>query len=542
MFFFSSTAPGPKAEIGYEQIVVYAEYLSVEAKASYNKGIGLSPLKNLTARTCLHDLVNLVMDMRNSTLSEHSDLTGPIYLVNHLENLLNEICAIREPAETLPVEASLTYSVVHKKKIIKLEPKLDSLNNMLSFLVLITQKPIRFELNSELPPEVCFNLDWEVLSRTLINLATNALKSMDNGTITISIKAGKASGTETDLQILVDDTGRGIPKKIRATIFDLKDVTRDEPCGQGLGLHFCKMAMAGVLDFDTLTAEEAVLRAAGDTTINSQRESPGTTFRGGFNCEYFPGLEATDAVGDAIAKTCANIRSYKHVPETSARTSGGAFAPEVFNINDIKALFIEDTISTIKMIQRFSPHTWQFKTNANEFMSPSLSLKKYDLEIHAFDIIIIDNNLGYDSVCTGFGFAIAARTAGFAVPIIIASGDDDLAEMIRMSGIENCSHLGKPYDFSKVEVAIQKVVLACRSTAPHGGETIVSSDAASAPLVAVIGVGKQPPVVNELAPTVPFTRPASSAAHFLPAALPVQPTSQPIVLPEGERPGCCLCM
>ena len=108
MFFDTSATPRTKTDISYDQIVTYAKFISVESKASYNKGIGLSHPINLIARTCLHDLVNIVMDMQHSVVSEDRDLTGAIYLINYLEKRLKEIRAIRAPTDTSIAEALLT--------------------------------------------------------------------------------------------------------------------------------------------------------------------------------------------------------------------------------------------------------------------------------------------------------------------------------------------------------------------------------------------------------------------------------------------------
>jgi len=535
MFFDTSATPRPKTDISYDQIVTYAKLICDESKASYNKGMGLSHPNNLMARTCLHDLVNIVMDMQHSVVSKD----GAIYFINYLEKRLNEIRAIRAPTVTTPAEALLT-----NKKII-LEPKLYSLHRMLSFLILISNKDIRFELKHKLPPDICFTLDWEVLSRVFINLATNAIKSMDNGTITIIISAEITSGTNANFKIMVDDTGKGIPKKLRENIFALKDITRDEPCGQGLGLHFCKMALSGGLDVDTLTSEEETLRATGDTTIISQRRSPGTTFTSSLNCEYFPASEASYAEEDAIAKTIFNITSYEPLLKSETSTLGIDSAHGwLENFNNIKALFIEDSLTTTRIIQKDAPKAWQFKPNANEFMKPSL---KHDLERYQFDIIIIDNNLGTDAECTGFEFAIAARAVGFTTHIIIASADDDLPE--RISSIENCSYLPKPYTFAELKLAIQMAIPTFKSEASSTSGAIISCTSAAAgagihksPSTNIIELGTTNSFSNHTSSTDSPKRLRSDARIYPETIVTQQPPTVPDIPLDSEKSACCSCM
>jgi signal transduction histidine kinase len=70
------------------------------------------------------------------------------------------------------------------------------------------------------------------LSQVIMNLLINAIQSIpDQGTITISTKR---KGEK--VQLTVQDTGTGIPKKIRNQIFDPFFTTKEAGKGTGLGL------------------------------------------------------------------------------------------------------------------------------------------------------------------------------------------------------------------------------------------------------------------------------------------------------------------
>ena len=315
------------------------------------------------------------------------------------------------------------------------------------------------------------------------------------------------------------------------------------------------MAIGGELDVDTLTAEEETLRATGDTTIISQRESPGTTFTGSLNCEYFPASEASYAEEDSIAKTIFNITSYEPLSKSETSAFGIDFTHVwLENFNNIKALVIEDSPTTTRIIQKDAPKTWQFKPNANEFMKSSL---KHDLERYQFDIIIIDNNLGTDAECSGFEFAIAARAAGFTTHIIIASADDDLPE--RISSIENCSYLPKPYTFVELKLAIKMAIPTFKSEASSASGAIISSAlevagaAASSPSAAGDGIHKSPSTnVIELGSTNSFSHNISSTDSpkrlgsdvriYPETVLTQQPPTVPDIPLDSEKPACCSCM
>jgi signal transduction histidine kinase len=102
-------------------------------------------------------------------------------------------------------------------------------------------------------------VDWRVghpqaLNRVLLNLVTNALKFTNEGEVTVTTRpVGRAR-----VAFAVEDTGRGIPPHVLATLFDA--FRRRQAPGDyafssaGLGLSICRKlieAMGGRLEVDT---------------------------------------------------------------------------------------------------------------------------------------------------------------------------------------------------------------------------------------------------------------------------------------------------
>jgi PAS domain S-box-containing protein len=93
------------------------------------------------------------------------------------------------------------------------------------------------------------------MGRVLVNLAGNAVKFTERGSVRVAARAGEGGG----LELAVTDTGPGIPADGLGRIFDefaqLRNPERDRTKGSGLGLAICRrlVEVAG----GTLTVESA---------------------------------------------------------------------------------------------------------------------------------------------------------------------------------------------------------------------------------------------------------------------------------------------
>jgi len=106
-----------------------------------------------------------------------------------------------------------------------------------------TKKGVSLEWETVgLVPEIC--IDRNLIFRVITNIITNSLKFTDSGG-TIGIKIN-AEPTKKQIQVVISDTGIGIPSENVGKIFDkyFQVVQNDSSRqGHGLGLAFCKLAI-----------------------------------------------------------------------------------------------------------------------------------------------------------------------------------------------------------------------------------------------------------------------------------------------------------
>ena len=83
-------------------------------------------------------------------------------------------------------------------------------------------------MRRQYPPHFILSVDRQQFRQALWNLAINAVEVMSQeGTLTLGVEANRSS-------IYVEDTGPGIPEKVRARVFEPFFTTKDK--GSGLGL------------------------------------------------------------------------------------------------------------------------------------------------------------------------------------------------------------------------------------------------------------------------------------------------------------------
>ncbi len=155
------------------------------------------------------------------------------------------------------LEALLSYA-----KQTKLECCPTDINSIIErILLFIRQQPdmesikVTSRLDRELPEVV---VDAKQIEQVLLNLIINAVQAMPNGgELTISTQYLRQVDK---VQIIIEDSGIGIPEDIQDKIFQPFFTTKEK--GTGLGLTLCK---------------EIVLKHSGNLTFES-RPGKGTTF------------------------------------------------------------------------------------------------------------------------------------------------------------------------------------------------------------------------------------------------------------------------
>ncbi len=98
------------------------------------------------------------------------------------------------------------------------------------------------------------------LTQILMNIAGNAIKFTEHGSVVIRVSATALSEEQLNLHISVKDTGRGISDEKQSRLFDGTSISeqQDQQTGSGLGLLICKrlvLAMQGNIGFDSKLGE-----------------------------------------------------------------------------------------------------------------------------------------------------------------------------------------------------------------------------------------------------------------------------------------------
>ena len=104
---------------------------------------------------------------------------------------------------------------------------------MISSQAVVTNKRIELDLPRDLP---VVQADRHMLQQVFLNLMTNALDAIeDEGEVRIT-----ALRAPEHVEVLIQDTGCGIPPEHLARIFDPFFSTKEVGKGTGLGLSICQ--------------------------------------------------------------------------------------------------------------------------------------------------------------------------------------------------------------------------------------------------------------------------------------------------------------
>ena len=192
-------------------------------------------------------------DLRNPLQS----ITGELYLakceVDSLpqgeikRNLLENIQIIEEQAVYMDKIVSDLQAFVRPIRIDKQPISLIELvNSVLASIATSENININVSIKTDFPQ---VKADPQLLKRVLINLATNSIQAMPNGG-KLAIHA--EINSQGQAVVTVEDTGMGIPERIRSQIFTPLFTTK--PRGQGFGLAVCKRvieAHSGSINFES---------------------------------------------------------------------------------------------------------------------------------------------------------------------------------------------------------------------------------------------------------------------------------------------------
>ena len=202
-------------------------------------------------RTPLNAVIGFTRQLLKTPLSHHqTDYLNTIQKsANSLLNLVNDV---------------LDFSRLEEGRMaINPEPVAlrDLLNDAVELLAANAfdkQLELVLLLEQSCPDDVV--LDPARLTQILMNIAGNAIKFTEHGSIVIRVSATALSEEQLNLHISVKDTGRGISDDKQSRLFDGVSITEqhDQQSGSGLGLLISKrlvQAMQGNIGFDSKLGE-----------------------------------------------------------------------------------------------------------------------------------------------------------------------------------------------------------------------------------------------------------------------------------------------
>jgi PAS domain S-box-containing protein len=200
-------------------------------------------------------------DLRNPLQT----IIGELYLANDTVDCLSDIEAknsLKESLHTIEEQTGYMDKIVSDLQAfvrpVKIDKKPIGLKELVDSVLLTIVIPTNITLKNQIKPTFQqVKVDPQLLKRVLINLVTNAVQAMpDGGNLILTSKISR----QKQAFITVEDTGVGIPEKIKPQIFTPLFTTK--PRGQGFGLAVCKR----------------VIEAHGGTITFESQEGKGTRF------------------------------------------------------------------------------------------------------------------------------------------------------------------------------------------------------------------------------------------------------------------------
>jgi signal transduction histidine kinase len=162
---------------------------------------------------------------------------------DRLKGLAQSLLAFSRPAQEVPVALSVNDLI-------------DRCLELCHYQILRGGVTLQKELSPEAPGVSGVSNQLEI---ALINLVVNAVQSMEGGG-TLVVASARRGG---DSEILVSDTGHGIPPEIRSSIFEPFFTTKREGKGTGLGLSTVLMIVerhGGRIEVDSVVGKGTAFR------------------------------------------------------------------------------------------------------------------------------------------------------------------------------------------------------------------------------------------------------------------------------------------
>ena len=327
----------------------------------------------------------------------------------------------RRAKESVDRGARLTAQLLSFARAQSLLPRVHDVNALVANLRELIEVSVGSKVQAHLElaeGEAWALLDGAQLEMALLNMAVNSRDAMPDGgqlTIRTRVQQADADAGARRVQISVQDTGCGIPEALQGKVFDPFFTTKPEGEGTGLGL-------SQVYGF--------VRQSGGSVEIHS-REGEGTTVM-----LQFP------LVVPSLQEATAEARS----------DAGGDHHGQAER--RVELLVVEDDEA---VRQGIAEGLRLLQYSVREASDGESGLR--ELHRHQPDLIMADYLM---PGMNGAEFIAAARKIYPHIPVVVATGYADMAEVERLVGTE--SILKKPFDLETLNAAVAAELARARTT------------------------------------------------------------------------------
>lgn len=278
---------------------------------------------------------------------------------------------------------------------------------------------LKFEIDKEMP-SVLWG-DMVRIKQVMVNLATNAIKYTDEGSVTIQVSCERREGNCAVLRYAVVDTGQGIREEDLPKLFQSFSQINQEQNhtkeGTGLGLAISKQLVELMHGHIGVTSTYGV----------------GSTF-------YF---EIPQTIVDDTA--AGDLEAYSYSKASSDKK-------QQFEAPDAKVLLVDDNRVNLKVaLALFKPYKMQIDTAADGKIAVRMSKEK------TYDLILMDNFMpemnGMDATRAIRG---DAENPNQKVPIVALTADVvmGMKEKMLEAGMDDL--LSKPIDLAAADKIFRK--------------------------------------------------------------------------------------
>jgi signal transduction histidine kinase/DNA-binding response OmpR family regulator len=287
------------------------------------------------------------------------------------------------------------------------------------------RRPIDLELNLSAAGGLGrVAIDPAELREVLVNLMYNAADAMPNGgQIEITARPGRTRGAA---DLVVRDTGQGMPESVRARIFEAFFTTKGAK-GSGLGLA---------------VAYSIITRHGGEISVESA-QGVGTTFT--ISLPYAPTAVASPAESRPLAEMAATVAP-----------AAGPARPALAPLRGARILVVDDEPGLVAIVRQFMEISGAIVTVAN---GGQAALGVLETPGQQFDVVITDLDM---PEVDGWAVASSVKARSPRTHVVMLTGwaGEIGPEDVSARGVDIM--LGKPCSRAELEAAMARLLSPAR--------------------------------------------------------------------------------